>query len=142
MWVDEDVGTVEVTATLDHPAPAGGTTVTLTPVVRSLRSVVSGLTPTFQIKEGEKSATYTIPINDDSTHGADLVSYLRARSTNPTISTSNVIFIVVVDDDPLPPAPTVSGISLSAGADTLTLTPGFSAGVESYETTVGPASPA
>lgn len=91
--VAEDVGTVDVTATLDHPAPAGGTAVTLKPFGGYERAI-SGLPFAFDIEEGERSATYSISVTDDSIYDGGKLFYLTASATNPTIPAYSSAFAI------------------------------------------------
>ena len=90
---------VTVTATLDQPAPAGGTTVTLIPSGTAGTGTDYTLTPTtFTIAAGQKAGTATIWVIDDSVDDDDETIVIDASSTNPALTATQVA-LTIIDND-------------------------------------------
>ena len=95
---------VTVTATLDTPAPTGGTTVTLT----AAGTADGGGTDytlsstTIAIAEGETAGTVTITVIDDSEIEDGETIVLGAASTTPAL-TAPPLTLTITDNDPALP---------------------------------------
>ena len=131
--VEENVGTVRVTAALDNPAGANGVNVTLSTRGTAARAgaVASGredyrLTPdVLEIRVGATTGTATVSIVDDTTGELDETIILSATSSITNITGTT---ITIRDNDGGPPSPppppppvlssdaTLSALALSAGA--------------------------
>ena len=101
--VDEDAGSVTVTATLDQPAPSGGVEVTLTSRPIGSRAIVGWdftLPPAFTIAENQTSATADITLIDDTNVEPDRQLVLDATVNVPGIAVKGVTFTLVNDDAP------------------------------------------
>ena len=101
--VNEDAGTVTVTATLDQPAPAGGVEVTLTSRPIGSRAIAGwdfNLPAAFTIAENATSATADITLIDDTTVEPDRDLVLDATVNVPGITVTGVTFTLVNDDKP------------------------------------------
>ena len=101
---------VTVTATLDTPAPTGGTTVTLT-----VGGTADGggtdytlSSTTIALAEGETAGTVTITVIDDSEIEDGETIVLGAESTTPAL-TASPLTLTIADNDAVPgeddPAP-------------------------------------
>ncbi len=105
--VDEDVGTVAVTATLDHPAPEGGVTVTLaeaaTPGTAALGSDWALPSPaTIAIAAGDTSGSANLTVTDDESDEPGQTIVLTASTdTTPALDAPDLT-IAIDDNDPLP----------------------------------------
>ena len=101
--VDEDAGTVTVTATLDQPAPAGGVQVTLTSRPIASRARVGSdftLPPAFTIAENQTVGTADITLIDDVNVEPDKQLVLNATVNVPGVTVRGVTLTLVNDDMP------------------------------------------
>ena len=133
--VQENVGTVTVTATLDVGAAVNGTRVTL-----STGGTASGadyrVSPsTITIAQGQTSGTFTITIVNDAHDDSGETIVLSARSGNPGLD-SNTVTVTILNDGAPPEPGRLGGIALAAGSAPVALSPAFSPGVLSYRATV------
>ena len=109
--VSEAAGSVNVTVTLNRPAPAGGVTVTLRAGGQATRGSDPDLgadytlPPPFTIPQGESTATASITILDDLADEPD--EYFTVSATTNVAGITNTVYaqIYILDNDE--PAPTV-----------------------------------
>ena len=108
--VAESVGTVAVTATLNHAAETGGVQVTLSAATGSTATATDdySLPAAFTINEGNKTATANVTIVDDTDDEQNETIVLRASSTTSGITITGVTITITDNDDPPNQAPTVS----------------------------------
>ena len=104
---------VTVTAMLDNPAPADGTTVTLTTGgTATLDTDYTLSSSTMTIAEGETAGTVTITVTDDAEDDAGETIVLDAESTNPAL-TAEPLTLTIEDNDVTPvPALPLGGVLL------------------------------
>ena len=104
---------VTVTATLDNPAPANGTTVALTTGgTATLDTDYTLSATTITIAEGETEGTATISVIDDAEEDGGETIILDAESTNPAL-TAPPLTLTIEDNDAVPvPALPVGGALL------------------------------
>ena len=111
----EGAGTVTVTATLDNPAPANGTTVTMTVGGTAMLDADYTLSSTtITLAEGETAGTVTITVIDDSEIEDGETIVLGAESTTPAL-TAPPLTLTIADNDAEPepvPALPVGGALL------------------------------
>ena len=103
-----------VTATLDTPAPTGGTTVTLTAggTAEGGGTDYTLSSTTITIAEGETAGTVTITVIDDSEIEVGETIVLGAESTTPAL-TAPPLTLTIADNDAVPvPALPVGGALL------------------------------
>ena len=105
----EDAGTVTVTATLDNPALAGGTTVTLSLTGTATGADYTLSSTTIEIDAGETEGTATITIVDDTADDDGETIVIDATSDSPAL-TANTVTLTITDNDA-----TLTGLTLSAG---------------------------
>ena len=105
----EDAGTVTVTATLDNPALAGGTTVTLSLTGTATGADYTLSSTTIEIDAGETEGTATITIIDDTADDDGETIVIDATSDSPAL-TANTVTLTITDNDA-----TLTGLTLSAG---------------------------
>ena len=111
--VEENVGTVRVTAALDNPAGANGVNVTLSTRGTAARAgaVASGredyrLTPdVLEIRVGATTGTATVSIVDDTTGELDETIILSATTATSSITNITGTTITIRDNDGGPPSP-------------------------------------
>ena len=96
----EGGGAVTVTATLDNPAPWGGTTVRLTPsgTAGGEGTDYTLSSTTISIGSGQTTGTTTITVTDDSADDDGETIVLAASSRNPEL-TSNKLTLTIEDND-------------------------------------------
>ena len=105
---------VTVTATLDTPAPTGGTTVTLTAggTADGGGTDYTLSATTITLAEGETAGTVTITVTDDSEIEDGETIVLGAESTTPAL-TAPPLTLTIADNDTVPvPALPVGGVLL------------------------------
>ena len=104
---------VTVTATLDNPAPANGTTVTLTTGGTATRDTDYTLSSTtITLAAGETAGTVTITVTDDAEDDAGETIVIDAESTNPAL-TAEPLTLTIEDNDVTPvPALPLGGVLL------------------------------
>ena len=96
---------VTVTATLDHPAPADGTRVTLATAGTARRDTGAGgdytlSATTITIAAGETEGTATITVIDDAEEDGGETIVLGAAGTNPSLTAS--LTLTIEDNDVTP----------------------------------------
>ena len=101
-----------VTATLDHPAPADGTRVTLATAGTAMRDTGAGgdyalSATTITIAEGETTGTATITVTDDTEEDGGETIVPRAASANPAL-TAALTLTIGDNHGPLPTTLTLS----------------------------------
>ena len=108
---------VTVTATLDNPAPADGTTVTLTTGGTATRDTDYTLSSTtITLAEGETAGTVTITVIDDAEDDDGETIVLDAASTSPAL-TADPLTLTIEDNDvtPVPALPLLWQMLLALG---------------------------
>ena len=116
----------DVVVTLGSPAPAGGTTVTLTLGSSGTATETADFTlssKTVTIAQGKTWADVTLTAVDDTVDDNAETIVLQASSTNPA-HTASPVTVTIVDDDPPALAETVkpSNVAVTPGPGKLTLT--------------------
>ena len=111
---------VTVTATLDHPAPADGTRVTLATAGTARRDTgaVGDYTlsaTTITIAAGETEGTATITVIDDAEEDGGETIVLGAASTNPSLTAS--LTLTIEDNDVTPVLALPTTLTLRAAPD-------------------------
>ena len=96
----EGGGMVTVTATLNHPAPRGGTTVMLTPsgTAAGEGTDYTLSSTTIRIGSTQTTGTTTITVTDDSADDNGETIVLAASSRNPELN-SNRLTLTIEDND-------------------------------------------
>ena len=119
--VDEDAGTVTLTATLNRAARSA-TTLSLSAGAASDATLTDDYTlsaATLTIAAGERSATATLTVVDDTAAETDEVVELVAATTGDVVLTSSALTITIADNDAAVAAPT--GLTVTPGDGTLDL---------------------
>ena len=93
-----------VTATLDNPAPANGTTVTLTTGgTATLDTDYTLSSTTITLAEGETAGTVTITVTDDAEDDDGETIVIDAESTTPALTAEQLT--LTIEDNDVTPAP-------------------------------------
>ena len=130
--VAENAGRVTVTATLDGPAPAGGTSGTVAVAATSTARRGPGdgsdfaVLPSFNIAQGHRTTTFTVNVVDDAVHESSETIILNASSANPAL-TASPLTLTITDNDPLPTSLALSvnnaaSVTVGEGIGTVTVT--------------------
>ena len=123
--VAENTGSVTVTATLNEPAPANGTRVTVATTGSADPGPGDGsdYTPPspFTIAEGHRTNTFTVDIVDDAANEPNETIILDATSANPAL-TAPRLTLTITDNDPLPTTLTLSVNNTTVAEDTGSVT--------------------
>ena len=100
---------VTVTATLDNPAPADGTTVTLTTGgTATLDTDYTLSSTTITLAEGETAGTVTITVTDDAEDDDGETIVIDAASTTPALTAAALTLTIEDNDGPAPTLLTLS----------------------------------
>ena len=115
---------VTVTATLDNPAPANGTTVTLTTGgTATLDTDYTLSSTTITLAAGETAGTVTITVTDDAEDDDGETIVIDAESTSPALTAEPLTLTIEDDDGPAPTMLTLSAASAPAeGGNPVTVT--------------------
>ena len=106
---------VALTATLDEPAPADGTTVTLTTGgTATLDTDYTLSSTTITIAEGQTAGTTAITVIDDAEVDAGETIVLDATSANPTLTAPPLTLTIEDNDVPVPALPAGGALLLGA----------------------------
>ena len=113
----EGAGTVTVTATLDHPAPATGLTVMLTTGGTAMLDTDYTLSSTtITLAAGATAGTVTLTVIDDAEDDDGETIVLHAASTSPAL-TAEPLTLTIEDNDvtPVPALPLLGQLLLRWG---------------------------
>ena len=106
---------VTVTATLDNPAPANGTTVTLTTGgTATLDTDYTLSSTTITLAAGETAGTVTITVTDDAEDDDGETIVIDAESTSPALTADQLTLTIEDNDGPAPTMLTLSAASAPA----------------------------
>ena len=107
---------VTVTATLDNPAPANGTTVTLTTGgTATLDTDYTLSSTTITLAAGETAGTVTITVTDDAEDDDGETIVIDAESTSPALTAELTLTIEDNDVTPVPALPLLWQLLLGLG---------------------------